>query len=372
VATKKKNAGDMQSMPPLVFQTNQNFAGSKTYVPPAGSIQPTVPTIDTSIPTTDQLLAQANTDVGAQYDAQIAAINAQVAQAKKNYGLNDKQTKKMYNDLVKNIKGNSGTIKDNFNSGISSVANDTRTGIGDVNNIYGRSQSNIAGTLAKFGLGQGAGDSLQTGANQQSLITSLMAHDGAAIKGQLSTNKATDLAFNTEQANSSAQAGTETRTALLRQLNDTINGYGNQKISVMGQRASAVASRASDLQSQALTRQQNLQNMLYQAQQDQAAAQAKQDSAAQAQAQQQATNDRANFSQQWSTMGPEEKATYKASQLFGSDRASTAVGLINSVMSKGTYANYAQFEDAVRKANNGSLPENQLLSLANYVYNNNR
>jgi hypothetical protein len=325
-----------------------------------------------NLPTDSQLYNQALQQVQGAYAAQLAALASQANQAKGNAKTGDKQLAEMFNGLTHDIGANTGVLKGIYNQGASDISNTYNSGQKDISNIYNQSQTGLAAMLSKLGIQSAAPDVLGQGAQQEALAKSLLSNNAKAVSGAETLQRTGGLNFNVAQQNIAQQTGVNDRADLVKQLNDTLANIAGQRTGVIGQQASAVASRQYQLQQDALSQRNNLMSLQAQALKD--AQQTQLNQADLALKQQQLANGSTNNS----SMSPYDKTIAKASQLLGNDQASTSLQLLNNVLAgdPSGFHTEAEFMTKVLAANaanaksnpNSVMDANKLASLASYYW----
>lgn len=299
-----------------------------------------------SQPSSSQLYSDALNQVGGAYQAGIANLGQDEANAKKRQQQGDAQLKAMYGALGKDIGKNAGNIKGYYNEGAANNKAYTSDALKGINSAYSQSRNELGALFSQLGIEAAAPDAMGGAAEDQGFLSGLANLAGQRSGNSLNQDKATALAFNTQQQNIAGLTGNEKRSGLMSQLNDALMNIGQQRNQLYGQMGDAVSQRQYQLEQDAMSRSDQLNQMMFSLSEAQSggAAGAKGPSA----------------SQQYSMMGPSEKGFYKASETFGPDQAGYVMQLLNGVsqnQNEGYYPNSAKFIRSV-------LAENEKQSLA--------
>lgn len=312
-------------------------------------------------PTSQDLYADALAQVSNAYQAQIGNLDAQEADARKRAQTGDAQLAAMYAALQKDIKGNKGALSGIYDTASKRSQTDTAATKGAINRQYQQTNNELADLFAQLGIEAAAPDALAGGNQDRNLLAGLVDASGANARNAFGLDKAAALGFNTAQENIAGLTGRSKRSDLMTQLNDTISGIGQQRNSAYGQMADAVSQRQYQLENDALSRQMQMQDMMFKMQQMQMESGA----------------GGLTASQQYAQMGPSERAANKANSLFGNS-APWAMQLLTGVannQNNGIYQNPGHFIRSIlaenekqRAAGNEYLDPDELQALASYFW----
>lgn len=359
----------------------RQFEGGQSYKPPlpAQYQQDVDPSQDPMALLQSILGGQDDTDYGAlaqqqvgpAFDAQLANLALQENQARANSAKGQAQIGSMYKALANGIKADKKGIANQYNATAGDITNAMNDAVGGIQGIYGNSQQQLSDLMRGLGIQAAAPDVLKGGAQQEALLSGLARINGQAGLTATHENKGAALTFNDQQANIAGLTGANKQAQLVQNLNDQLNQFAQQRNSLEGQYQQQLAQTQYGLQEDAIKRQQDLYQILQDA-----------ENQSNTLANSQATQQRAENAQEYQQMGPYERGNYKAEQLFGSaDAAKEAMDIVNETatrLNNGIYADPAHFvrsvlANAQNKVGNGGWPAldpNMLQALAQYYYAN--
>jgi hypothetical protein len=314
---------------------------------------------DFGVPSSQDLYSDAMAQVGNAYNAQLENLAGMEKDTRNRAKTGEAQLAAMYAALQKDIGANRGVLGGIYDKASMQSSKDTAATKGAINKQYQQTNNELGSLFAQLGIEAAAPDALAGGNQDRNLLAGLVDASGANARNSFGLDKAAAMGFNTAQQNIAGLTGKNKRSDLMTQLNEALSGIGQQRNSVHGAMADAVSQRQYQLENDALQRQQQMQNMLFEMQQ--------------AQAQQEGMS----ASQQYAQMGPTERAASKAGTLFGND-APWAMQLLTGVANNqngGIYQNPGHFIRSIlaenekqRNAGNQYLDPDELQALASYFW----
>ncbi len=311
---------------------------------------------------------QARAEIDAIYGGQYDQIAQQENAARKRAGQNDAALAAMYKALGKDLKGQRGQIKGNFNSARKDVRAGYDQGRDNIAGAFEDANSQLADIFSQLGIEAAGADPRTLGANSRdsAMLQGLLQANSGASQNALVAQRQGSLDFNTDQQGIAKQEGTNQRSAMMRALEDKLAGFGQQRVSLDSQRAGALSDLTRSLENNWFTQQQKMAEQAYDAW------------AQQQQASGGATANGPTAYQQWNMMGPIDQAYSQAAKLFGQGdpRASQAVAMLTQLGGENQYHNAFEFVQAALEANRANsnadmtraLPEDQLRALAAFLY----
>lgn len=312
-------------------------------------------------PSSQDLYAQAMSQVGNAYDAQLENLAAQEREARNRQSSGDKQLAAMYNALAGDIGKNAGSIKSRYNEGRTATAKGTASTKSAIGKTYTDTNNELAALFSRLGIEAAAPDALAGSNSDRSFLSGLVDFSGNSAMNAMKLNEGAALDFNTAQQNIAGLTGKNRRADLLEQLNDTLGGIGQQRNTVQGQMADAVAQRQYQLEQDSASREMQLQKMMMDMYGGGSPA-----------------DIRAEKAQQYQMMGPNERGRFKAASLFGEDAAPYVMQLLEGVanyQNEGVYQNLPKFIRSViaenhkqQAAGQPALSDELLADLASYFW----
>lgn len=317
------------------------------------------------IPSSRDLYADAVSQVGGAYQGQLENLDGQARDARNRAKSGDKNLGAMYDQLAREIGKNQGGIDRMYGDARKSTSQNTARTKGAISDTYRQTNNELGALFSRLGIEAAAPDALAGSNSDRNFLSSLVDFSGSSANNALTQNHAAASDFNKAQQNMAGMAGRNRRADLMTQLNETLSGIGQQRNSVYGQMSDAINQRQYQLEQDALSRQNQMQDMMFQMQKMQME---------QAAAGQQGGP---SFAQQWSTMGDQDKTAFKADQLVGQE-APFAMELLTGVatnQNSGVYPNMAHFIRSVmaenekqKAAGRGYIDPQALQSLAAYYW----
>lgn len=320
--------------------------------------------LSSSIPTSDQLYADAMSQVGNAFNAQLENLDATARDAKNRRKKNDAQLAAMYGALQKDIGANQKNITGMYGTARGATQKGTKDTKAAINKTYSDTNAELASLFDRLGIEAAAPDALAGSNSDRNLLSGLVDFSGNSALNAMKLNERAAGDFNTAQQNIAGLTGKNKRADLMTQLNDMLSGIGQQRNQVYGQMADSVAQRQYQLEQDALQQQMRNQEMMF--------------SMMSAGGGGGGGNGELTASQQYQMMGPNERARYKAATLAGDDGASQAMNIINQVanyQNGGVYQNVSHFIRSVvaenrkkREAGESNVSDEIMADLASYYW----
>lgn len=317
-----------------------------------------------SAPSSNDLYSDAYNQVTGAYNAQLENLDADARNAQKRQKQGDRQLDAMYDALAKEIGADSKDIDKMYRGARANSSQISGRAIKGIEGIYDNSNRELAGLLKGLGIEDAAPDAMGGSAKDKALAQSLVRFRDAGSQQAFEIDRTAGLQYNTAQKNIAGLTGNNRRADLRELLENRLGEIGQQKNTVQGQMADALFQRQYQLEQDATQRQMQLQQMLYEAAASQQAA---------------AAENAPSSAEQYNQMGPSERSSFKASQMFGPQMAPYVMELISGVanyQNRGVYQNPGHFirsvlaENQKQAANAGQplLPEAALEALASFYY----
>lgn len=317
---------------------------------------------DMAMPSSQDLYNDALAQVGNAYQAQIGNLNAQERDTRGRARKGDAQLDAMYKALQRDIHGNSKNLSGIYDSALANSQRDTANTKRAIGNTYAQSNNEMAALFSKLGIQAAAPDAMRGSMQDKNLLSGLVDASGASARNAFGLDKSAALGFNTAQENIAGLTGRNKRSELMEQLNAALTGIGQQRNQAYGSMADAVSQRQYQLENDALSRQSQMQDMMFKMQQQEL---------------EQAASGGMSASAQYAQMGPSERAASKAGTLFGS-QAPFAMELLQGVANNqngGIYQNPGHFIRSIlaenekqKQAGRGYLDPDELQALASYYW----
>lgn len=169
------------------------------------------------------------------YAPQFDYLDQAGASARSRAASGDKGLAALYAALSKDILGQAGGIKQNYDSGINQVGQAYNQALASVGQSYDASRNGVADTLARLGIQEAGANTVAKQSQQQALMQSILAANGMANKNMLSAGRSSALRYNTEQATNAKYAGAEQRSGLKRQLASFLDQLAMKRADVQSQ-----------------------------------------------------------------------------------------------------------------------------------------
>lgn len=317
-----------------------------------------------TVPSSQDLYADALSQVGGAYQAQLGNLDAATKDAKRRQQQGDAQLNAMYSALAKDIGANQKNITGRYNEAKNTSKKGTAGTKAAINKTYSDTNNELGNLFSRLGIQAALPGSLEGSNNDRNLLSGLVDFSGNSAMNALGLNQAAASDFNTAQKNIAGLTGKNKRADLLTQLNTALSDIGSQRNTVYGQMSDAVNQRQYQLEQDALQQQQQNQEMILGLLSSGGGSSG--------------SNGGLTDSQQYQMMGPNERARYKASTLVGDDGAAQAMNIINQVanyQNGGVYQNISHFIRSViaenhkkRAAGESDISDEVLADLASYFW----
>jgi len=316
--------------------------------------------LNSAIPSSDQLYADALAQVGNAYQAQLGNLNASERDVKNRQKSGDAQLAAMYAALGKDIGANQKNITGMYGSAKNATKKGTASTKAAINKTYSDTNAELGDLFARLGIEAAAPDALAGSNADRNMLSGLVDFSGNSAMNAMNLNENAASDFNRAQQNIAGLTGKNKRADLLTQLNTALGDIGQQRNSVYGQMADSVSQRQYQLEQDALQSQMANQEMMFKLFGDGGSKGGMTDQ------------------QQYQMMGPNERGRYKAAQVFGESVAPYAMELITGVanyQNNGVYQNLPHFIRSViaenhkqQQAGQPSLSDEDLADLASYFW----
>src|SRR5690349_11929717 len=157
--------------------------------------------INTQGPSSADLYADALSQVGGAYQAQIDNLGQQESQTKARAKKGDAQLDAMYRALQKDIGANAGNLKGIYGGATGAASKNTANTKNAINAQYSQTNNELGQLFKRLGIQAAAPDALAGGNQDRNLLAGLVDASGASARNALEQNQAAALSFNTAQQN---------------------------------------------------------------------------------------------------------------------------------------------------------------------------
>lgn len=318
-------------------------------------------------PSSADLYADAMAQVGGAFNAQLENLAAQERQTKGRAKKGDAQLNAMYSALARDIDKNQGEINSMYSGASKANVQGRNATKSAISKTYSDTNNELGSLFARLGIEAAAPDALAGSNSDRNFLSGLVDFSSNSAANALNLNKAAASDFNNAQENIAGLTGKNRRADLLQQLNDQLLGIGQQRNQVHGQLADAVSQRQYQLEQDAMSREMQLQDMMMKMYGGPGGAGGPS-----------SADMRAQNAQEYQQMGPNERARYKAAQVFGDQNAAYAMELLTGVanyQNGGVYQNLPHFIRSVvaenrkqQQAGRPALSDEDLADLASYFW----
>lgn len=216
---------------------NQLLAGLKGTVP--------------SMPSTDELMAQASQYASAQYDPQIKAIQQEMAGTKKRANTSSKELKELYKELSAQYKNDAGATSQDYKALIGQQKADAAELQKLLKDQYSGNIQEQAKELAGLGLDQATKETTRDQQSDLDYLKSLAGVQNNASLNQLQQGQAAGQDYYRQGALGALNEGSSAIEDLMANLEKYTEGRQGQITNLQGQKQSAQQMVFQQLQSQA-------------------------------------------------------------------------------------------------------------------------
>jgi hypothetical protein len=344
-----------------------NIAGAiKKPFPKAAQPDPLDFLFNSAAPSSQDLYADALSQVGGAYQAQLENLAAQERQTRGRAKKGDAQLNAMYSSLARDIGANKKNITGMYDTATASSRKNTANTKSAINRQYSQTNAELGDLFAKLGIEAAAPDAMAGGNADRNMLSGLVDFSGNSAIQALGLNKNAAVDFNTAQQNIAGLTGKNRRSDLMQQLNEQLSGLGQQRNSVYGQMSDAVSQRQYQLEQDALQSQRQQQEFMMDLYGSGAGGAGG------------AGPEGLTYMQQYGMMGPNERGSLKAQQVFGDQLAPYVMELLTGVanyQNGGVYQNLPHFIRSVvaenrkqQQAGKPALSDTELADLASYFW----
>jgi hypothetical protein len=197
----------------------------------------------------EQLRKQATSQVSAQYDPQIQALQGEMSITRQRGEKNIGQVRQMYSDLSKDIAGQLPGITSDMKASQDQTTQQYAADKADLQKNYDQQAAQQDAVLKQLGITAAAPDASAQSNADKSYFTQQQSADKQATMDALAQIQAGAEQYNQQSANNANLAGSNAATDIRSQLEDYLQQAGGQMSALQSGKQSSIAALLSQLQS---------------------------------------------------------------------------------------------------------------------------